>query len=103
MPVLSISEAVEKLIRAVEGMGADDLLDVHNEIFPKQPKSTLNDADGGASDRRKVISYIEQGLAIEEIIDLWNVAFPESYDVRYDDENGMICYSSEPEAIQLTD
>ena len=103
MPVVSISEAVEKLIRAVEGIGADDLLDVHNEIFPKQPQSKLNDSDGGAKDRRKVIGYIEQGLAIEEIIDLWNVAFPESYDVHYDDENATICYTSEPEAIQLTD
>ena len=52
------------------------------------------------SDRQKVISYIEQGLAREEIIDLWNVAFPESYDVRYDDGNATICYSSAPEAIQ---
>ena len=70
MPVLSISEAVEKLIRAVEGMGADHLLDVHNEVFPMQPKSKSDDTDGGASDRRRVIRYIEQGLAIEEIIDL---------------------------------
>jgi hypothetical protein len=42
MPALSIREAVEKLIRTVERMGAGDLLDVHNEIFPKQPRSTLH-------------------------------------------------------------
>ena len=29
MPALSIREAVEKLIRAVEGMDIDDLLDAH--------------------------------------------------------------------------
>ena len=103
MPDLSTREAVEKLIRAVESMKSYGLLDFYNEIFPTEPKSKLNPADAGAGDRRKVIDYIIMGLEIEEIVDLWNVAFPETCNVYYDDETATIHFSEEPEASRLSE
>src|SRR5439155_9082018 len=74
MPDLSTREAVEKLTQAVQGMSPDDLLDFHNSLFPRERKSELSPSDAGASDRRKILEYLGQGLEIEEILDLWNVA-----------------------------
>jgi hypothetical protein len=87
MPELSACEAIAKLTRAVEGMSPDDLLDFHNELLPRERKSELSAGDAGASDRRKILDYFGRGLEIEEILDLWNVAFPETYNVHFDDES----------------
>lgn len=103
MPDLSTREAAERLVRAVESMESYDLLDFYNEVFPEVPRSQLDAADAGAGDRRKVIDYIVKGLEIEEIVDLWNVAFPETCNVYYDDETATIHYSEEPEVSQLAE
>ncbi len=100
MPTLSPREATERLIRSVEGMDADDLLDFHNEVFPQDRKSQL---DAGADDRRKILDYITRGLEIEEILDFWSVAFPNSYNVHFDDEDRTIHYSELSEAVRSSD
>jgi hypothetical protein len=102
MPELSTHDAIERLTEAVRGMNPDDLLDFHNSLFPRERKSELSPSDGGASDRRKILEYLGRGLEIEEILDLWNSAFPGSYNVHYDDETQKICYSEVPEAIELS-
>jgi hypothetical protein len=99
MPDLPTREAVERITRAVEAMGPDDLLDFHNELFPRERKSKLSTSDLGASDRRKILEYLSRGLEIEEFLDLWNVAFPGTSHVYYDDETEKIHYSELSEAI----
>jgi len=100
MPALERRDAIETLTRAVQGMGPDDLLDFHNELFPAEPESELDPKDGVAAVRKKVTDYLGRGLEIEEILDLWNVAFPEARKVYYDDETETIHYNNEPESIR---
>ena len=99
MPAQKRRDAIETLTRAVQDMGPDDLLDFHNELFPKEPKSELDPKDCAAVVRKKVTDYLSRGLEIEEIIDLWNVAFPEDRNVYYDDETETIHYNNELESI----
>ncbi len=103
MPALSRREATERLVQSVESMDVDDLLDFHNELFPQDRKSELGPGEAEAADRRKILEYIGRGLEVEEIVDLWNVAFPDSYNVHYDDEAGSIQYSELAEASRLDD
>jgi len=53
MPALERRDAIETLTRAVQGMGPDDLLDFHNELFPEEPESELDPKDGVAAVRKK--------------------------------------------------
>ncbi len=103
MPTLEKQEAIEKLIQAVQGMSLDDLLDFHNELFPEKPESELDPKAGVAAVRKKVMDYLGRGLEVEEILDLWNVAFPEAWSVSYDDETDTIHYLKEPESIRQAD
>ena len=57
MPALERQDAIETLMRAVPGMGPDDLLDFHNELFPEAPESELDPKDGVAAVRKKVTDY----------------------------------------------
>jgi hypothetical protein len=103
MPTLAKREAVEKLIQVVRGMSLDDLLDFHNELFPEEPKGELDLQDGGTVVRQEVLDYLGRGVEVEEILDLWNVAYPEAWNVSYDDEADTIQYLIEPEAIRQAD
>lgn len=103
MPAISTREAVEKLTRAVEGMHPDDLLEFYNELFPASSKSEVSPEDGGAGDRGKILQQIQRGLEVEEILDLWNVAFPQDRKVYYDEEADAIHFDEEPEALQYAE
>jgi hypothetical protein len=103
MPPLATRDAIEQLTRAVQGMGRDDLRDFHNELFPEEPALKVNGRDGLAAVRKKVMDYLGRGLEIEEILDLWNVAFPKAWNVHYDDETETIQYLEEPESIRTAE
>ncbi len=92
MPAISAFEAVETLIRAVEAMSSDDLREFYNELFPSESSVPASPGNGDAADRSMIIERLKRGIEIEEILDLWNVAFPEAWDVHYDDEVGEIHY-----------
>ena len=59
--------------------------------------------NGGTIVRQKVLDYLGRGIEVEEILDLWNVAFPETWNVSYDEDADTIHYLIEPEAIQQAD
>jgi hypothetical protein len=103
MPKLSRSEAVEKLSQVVRGMSVDDLLDFHDELFPEEPKLKAEAQPDIEPIRRRALEYLGRGIEVEELLDLWNVAIPESWNVTYDDESDEIEYSVEPEAVQQAD
>jgi hypothetical protein len=46
---------------------------------------------------------VSQGLEVEEILDLWNVAFPEAWNVYFDDETDTIHYSEQPQSVHHAD
>jgi hypothetical protein len=103
MPTLTRKEAVERLSQVVRGMSLDDLLDFQGELFPEEPKVKLEEQPDIGLIRRRALDYLDRGIEVEELLDLWNVALPESWNVTYDDESDEIQYSVEPEAVRQAD
>ncbi len=88
MPALSKTEAAEKLAKGVEKAKPNDLVEIYYELFPEANCPT----PPGASE---IVKHIRSGLEAEEIVDLWNVVFPEDRNVWYDEENQTIRYNEE--------
>ncbi len=88
MPVLSKAEAAEKLARDVEKAKSTDLAEIYSELYPEKPLP----ASPVASD---IAKHVRSGLEAEEIVDLWNVVFPEDRNVWYDEEAKTIRYNEE--------
>ena len=88
MPLLSKSEAAEKLARGVEKAKPSDLPEIYSELFPEEATSTPPAAS-------EIAQHIRNGLEAEEIVDLWNVVFPEDRNVWYDEEEKSIHFNEE--------
>ena len=88
MPALSKTEAAEKLARSVERAKASDLPVIYSELFPERPSPALPVAS-------EIAKHIRSGLEGEEIVDLWNVVFPEDRNVWYDEEAKAIRFNEE--------
>lgn len=103
MPTLAKRQAIEKLVEAVRGLSPDYLLDFYNELFPQRHLSESDFRDAGAAARQTVMDCLSRGVEIEELLDLWNVAFPGHCDVSYDEETGEIHYRVDREPIRQAD
>jgi hypothetical protein len=88
MPALSKSDAAEKLARGVERAKASDLPEIYSELFPESTSVTPPNAS-------EIAKQIRNGLEAEEIVDLWNVVFPEDRNVWYDEETESIRFNEE--------
>ena len=86
MPALKKNEAVETLAVAVEKLGEYALEEVREELFPEQT-STLPATE--------LVNYIRTSLLPEEIVDLWNVVFPDDHHVWYEDEESTFHYNED--------
>lgn len=88
MPALSKSEASEKLARGVEKAKPSDIPEIYSELFPERASATPSVAS-------EIATYIRSGLEAEEIVDLWNVVFPEDRNVWYDEEAKSFHFNEE--------
>jgi hypothetical protein len=88
MPALSKIEAVEKLANIAGQAKQSALIEIYAELFPEAPLTTSPDA-------KEIVRCIRGGLEVEEIVDLWNVIFPEDRHVWYDEESDTIHYNEE--------
>lgn len=88
MPALSMAEAAEKLAKGVEKAKPTNLAEIHSELFPEEPRPASPVAS-------EIVNHIREGLEAEEIVDLWNVVFPEDRHVWYDEEAKEIHYNEE--------
>ncbi len=88
MPALSKSDAAERLARGVEKAKSSDLPEIYSELFPDKHSH-------GPLAASEIAKYIRSGLEAEEIVDLWNVVFPEDRNVWYDEEAKSIRFNEE--------
>jgi hypothetical protein len=88
MPAISKDEAAEKLAKGVEKARPIDLAEIYSELFPERPSPPSPVAGD-------IARHIRSGLEAEEIVDLWNVVFPEDRNVWYDEEARAIHYNEE--------
>jgi len=95
MATISIDGATEKLIRAVEKMDTDDLVQVYNELFPDEPTTEEKAYEDVTSLVEQIVGHIRHGLEPEEAVDLWNVVFSADREVYFDEEANLL-YFEEP-------
>ncbi len=88
MPALSKAEASERLAVGVEKARLSDLPEIYAELFPERTPEVPADAS-------EIARQIRGGLEPEEIVDLWNVVFPEDRNVWYDEETRAIHFNEE--------
>ena len=86
MPSLSKVDAAEKLAIAVEKVKPTALPEIYAELFPQLPSSS-------PLVKSEIVEYIRNKLEVEEIVDLWNVVFPEDRHVWYNEETKAIHYN----------
>jgi hypothetical protein len=88
MPALSINDASERLAKGVESANVSALAEIYAELFPEEPR-------GAAPSAVDLARHVRSGLEAEELVDLWNVVFPEDRNVWYHEEDERIHYNEE--------
>ena len=100
MPVVTKEQALGLLTNEVqEKLGADELLEVYNEVFPDDPYTAEEVEEDSSPLIEQLVDHINGGLAIDEVMDLWGLIFPKHRNVWYDDEEERIHYNEETEAV----
>jgi hypothetical protein len=103
MATITKQQAVDRLTEAVEKAQPDDLVEIHNELFPDAP-TTENEAKQHPSALvEKVLAHINNGLELEEILDLRTFIFPKHRRVWFDEEDGLIHYDEKSEPVSQAD
>lgn len=96
MPVVTRDQVIELLTKAVEeDLHADDLLQVHNELFPDDPVTEEEVYDDVTPATETILSYINSDLAVEDLLDLWNLIYPKHRHVWYDEQAEKFHYTEE--------
>ena len=79
MPTLKKNDAAARLIQALKQFKRDDLVAAYDEVFPEATDADKPDSELLAA----VVERLENGIDLEEIVDLWNVVFPAHHDVSF--------------------
>ena len=93
MSTISVDDATKKLTQAVEGMHADDLVQVYNELFPDEPASEEEAYEDVIPLVEQIVDHITRGLEPEEVVDLWNVVFPKDREVYFNEEDDLMHFA----------
>jgi hypothetical protein len=88
MPAITTREAKEKLATAVSQARPEVLREIFGELFPTESSPDSPIAD-------ELARHVRNGLAPEEVVDLWNVVFPDDHNVWYNEETDEILYNQE--------
>jgi hypothetical protein len=100
MPAVNKDEALDLLTKEVqEKLGADELLEVYNEVFPDRPHTEEEAHENPSLLAEQLGDHVNSGLEIDEVIDLWGLIFPKHRNVWYDDEEERIHYNEEAETV----
>lgn len=103
MSQISEVVATQRLSSEIEKLSWDDIVEIHNELFPLQPLSVESESKDADEVRKKVMNRLAEGLESEEIIDLWNVVFPRDRNVWFDDEQVCVRFNEEPQQVESSE
>ena len=103
MATILKQQAIERVTQAVREARPDDLAEIYNELFPEKPTSEGEANRDSAALVQKVLAHIDNGLEVQEILDLWNVIYPRHREVWYDEDEGLIHYDEEIESVSQID
>ncbi|SRR5438876_133299 len=95
MPAIKKDQAVSNLTAAIHSLEPDDIADVYNELFPEDPADPSDVKENLPKFQKRIFDYIEKGLEVEEILDLWRVVFPKDRRVHFDEATNEIKYKDQ--------
>ena len=75
MKTIPRSDAIEQLKTEFARASGFDLVDYFAELFPVAPRLDIR-PDHLEQSRKKLLDVIQQGLLDEQLVDLWNISFP---------------------------
>lgn len=100
MPAVNEDRALELLTNAVrEKFGADELLEIYNEVFPGDPYTEEAAHEDVTPMIERLVDHVNSGLDISQVIDLWRLIFTRHRNVWYDEEEERIHYNEGAEAV----
>ncbi len=92
MPMITTGEAIDRLVKAIEQAQSHVLAEIYTELFPdRQAPDATEPARSPLV--RYIVDHIRQGIEPEEIVDLWNVIYPEDRNVWFDEEDRVVRYN----------
>jgi hypothetical protein len=92
MPAIAREQAVQMMRNEVDRLDAGDLVEFHNELFPRN-KVPRQAVQGDVTPLfEKIVEHFNRGLEVDEILDLWNFLFPEKHVDAYDEEADALEY-----------
>jgi len=103
MATITKQQAVDRLTKAVRKAGPDDLAEIHNELFPEKPTTEDKAKEDPSAFVKKIVAHIDNGLEVEEILDLWHVIFPKHRTVWFDEDEGLLHYAERVEQVSQTE
>ena len=99
MATITKQQAVDRLTQAVKGAHPDDLVEIHNELFPEKPITEDEARKDLAALVKKIVAHVDRGLEVEEILDLWHVIFPKHRGVWFDEDENLLHYAKKLEQV----
>ena len=103
MSTIPMNDALTRLENEIEQFVPDDLIEVHNELLPETPIVR----NGQIESREKLLpiirEYMQKGLEVEEVVDLWNVVFPKDRNVWFDEETSTFHFNEEPQRVEYSE
>src|SRR5262245_6413822 len=103
MPQLTLPEVTQRFIEAAQQASPDDLVAIHNELFPRTRTTEAESTANPQPVRDRILGHIGNGLEIEEVLDLWRVVFPRQRPVWFDEEDGLLHYEERRAALTETE
>ena len=100
MPVVTQDKAQQLLTDKVqEKLGAEELLEVYNELFPDDPYTEEEAHEDRTPFIEQLVAHINSGLEVDELIDLWRLIIPRHHNVWYDEVEERLHYEEPAEAV----
>jgi hypothetical protein len=95
MATITKQQAVDRLTQAVGEAHPDDLVEIHNELFPEKPITEDEAKEDPSALVKKIVAHIDRGLEAEELLDLRYVILPKHRRVWFEEEEGLFHYDDE--------
>ena len=100
MSAISRTDAIDRLIREVDRASGFEIADYYSELFPDSHRLNIGPSHLETS-RKTLKQAILNGLLDEQLVDLWNVAFPNQRCLYFDEgELHLQVRSKEPVSIE---
>jgi hypothetical protein len=102
VPEIPADQAVAMMTKRVEDeLAWDELLEIHNELFPKHQASEEEAQQHRSVLVQRLVERITAWAAIENFVDVWGMLFPRHRNVWYNEEDKTLHYNEDSEAVEV--